>query len=97
MIIIESSWILLQVRNIDQKIKKFKNISFFHLDKNEIIFYLYLDILIFFIYYLYLDEFGHIIFHLHLNKFCIVYSQHFIQITDYRPRLEIDVCNLILY
>jgi hypothetical protein len=35
---------------------------FFYLDKNETIFYIYLDILIFFIYYLYLDQ------------FCIIYS-----------------------
>jgi hypothetical protein len=59
-----------------QKKNIFLKISFFYLDKKEIIFCLYLDILIFFIYYLFLDEFGHIIFHLYLDKFCIIYSQH---------------------
>jgi hypothetical protein len=53
------------------KNKNFWKYLFFYLDKNEIIFFLYIDILIFFIYYLYLHEFGHIIFHFYLDKFCI--------------------------
>jgi hypothetical protein len=77
---------IIRIWNIDQKITFFKNI-FFYLDKNEIIFYLYLD------------ELGHIIYHLYLDKFCIIYSQHWLwyDTISYIMNIKPNEKNIYIY